>query len=847
VADVAIRFETSQAKRATKDLTSDTKKLQEAVRGSQSALEKQGRAAGAAAAGTTKFGASAKLAAPGVRALGAAVKAALGPVGLLLSAAGAMTQAFQILSQQDFAEAKVRSLGVNSKELTGILKGVSNELQGQASVVDLTSAAYDVASAGFTKAADAAKILKAASLGATGGFSDINTVGDAATSVLNAYGLEADKAAKLVDGFIQTQNDGKIVIGQYAANIAKVAPVAAALGVPLEEVNAAVAQITAGGQNAEVTFTALKTAFAQVAAGKVGDEFKKLGVDISASTLKSDGLAGTLEKIKKSGADAGTVIKAFGTEAGPSILALLNDTEKFNKLLENQKNSQGAAAKAAFEAADTIQGSIKRLQTAFQNLFADGSELGVLLKSTFKVAAVTVEFLAAVVKNTVAPFRAIIAAVTEIGAAISQALGMDGVNVAFELEKAYRGFLDTLGQISDFIIGLGVRFGQFIGDMVSGTKDGVANIKRTLVDGFTGAFNKIASVVQSLYNKLPGPVRFILEKAATLISAVGGAAQQVAGQAITAVTGFVGTTVEAGRGFSQGGGTTPQQQAAAAANGISPTGGALGKNEKDKEAERLAKLAEASRQRVQALKDQAALAATRNDEERRLVQLNIDLRKIQESTKGLTDEQIKSEIAARIALEDKVIAAEKYKKSQEDAEKAAKAAADEQKKQAEQMRQVFEGIGASIRDGVISAIKGAIDGTKSLREVAVNLLNDIANQLLKFAVNMALFGVGSGFGSGGGLLGGLFNFGGERAAGGPVSAGSSYLVGERGPELFTPSRSGAIVPNNAMGGANIVVNVDAKGTQAQGDQPNAAALGRAIGAAVQAELIKQKRPGGLLA
>jgi len=847
VADVAIRFETSQAKRATKDLTSDTKKLQEAVRGSQSALEKQGRAAGAAAAGTTKFGASAKLAAPGVRALGAAVKAALGPVGLLLSAAGAMTQAFQILSQQDFAEAKVRSLGVNSKELTGILKGVSNELQGQASVVDLTSAAYDVASAGFTKAADAAKILKAASQGATGGFSDINTVGDATTSVLNAYGLEADKAAKLVDGFIQTQNDGKIVIGQYAANIAKVAPVAAALGVPLEEVNAAVAQITAGGQNAEVTFTALKTAFAQVAAGKVGDEFKKLGVDISASTLKSDGLAGTLEKIKKSGADAGTVIKAFGTEAGPSILALLNDTEKFNKLLENQKNSQGAAAKAAFEAADTIQGSIKRLQTAFQNLFADGSELGVLLKSTFKVAAVTVEFLAAVVKNTVAPFRAIIAAVTEIGAAISQALGMDGVNVAFELEKAYRGFLDTLGQISDFIIGLGVRFGQFIGGMVAGTKNGVANIKQTLVGGFTDAFNKIASVVQSLYNKLPGPVRFILEKAAKLIGAVGAVAQQVAGQAITAVTGFVGTTVEAGRGFSQGGGTTPQQQAAAAANGISPTGGALGKNEKDKEAERLAKLAEASRQRVQALKDQAALAATRNDEERRLVQLNIDLRKIQESTKGLTDEQIKSEIAARIALEDKVIAAEKYKKSQEDAEKAAKAAADEQKKQAEQMRQVFEGIGASIRDGVISAIKGAIDGTKSLREVAVNLLNDIANQLLKFAVNMALFGVGSGFGSGGGLLGGLFNFGGERAAGGPVSAGSSYLVGERGPELFTPSRSGAIVPNNAMGGANIVVNVDAKGTQAQGDQPNAAALGRAIGAAVQAELIKQKRPGGLLA
>jgi hypothetical protein len=50
-----------------------------------------------------------------------------------------------------------------------------------------------------------------------------------------------------------------------------------------------------------------------------------------------------------------------------------------------------------------------------------------------------------------------------------------------------------------------------------------------------------------------------------------------------------------------------------------------------------------------------------------------------------------------------------------------------------------------------------------------------------------------------------------------------------------------------MGGStNVVVNVDAKGTAAQGDDAQAGQLGRLIGAAVQAELIKQKRPGGLL-
>jgi hypothetical protein len=51
-------------------------------------------------------------------------------------------------------------------------------------------------------------------------------------------------------------------------------------------------------------------------------------------------------------------------------------------------------------------------------------------------------------------------------------------------------------------------------------------------------------------------------------------------------------------------------------------------------------------------------------------------------------------------------------------------------------------------------------------------------------------------------------FGGPRALGGPVTQGSSYLVGERGPELFTPSSSGNITPNSAMGGNTITVNVN---------------------------------------
>ena len=172
-------------------------------------------------------------------------------------------------------------------------------------------------------------------------------------------------------------------------------------------------------------------------------------------------------------------------------------------------------------------------------------------------------------------------------------------------------------------------------------------------------------------------------------------------------------------------------------------------------------------------------------------------------------------------------------------------AADNKKlvEQAAEMGRLYSAIGDSIQTGIVDSLTAAVEGTKSLADVASDTLKSIANILLQFGVQTALAGLG------GGNPASIFTklFGGGRASGGTVSAGTSYLVGERGPELFTPGRSGSIAPNNALGGSNIVVNVDAGGTNAQGNGQNAKQLGAAIGAAVQAELIKQQRPGGLLA
>jgi len=140
-----------------------------------------------------------------------------------------------------------------------------------------------------------------------------------------------------------------------------------------------------------------------------------------------------------------------------------------------------------------------------------------------------------------------------------------------------------------------------------------------------------------------------------------------------------------------------------------------------------------------------------------------------------------------------------------------------------------------------NGIKDLITGAQSFNDVMRNALNNMANAFL----NLGIFGNTAGTftrGASGGLLGAIF-----RAEGGPVKGGKSYIVGERGPEMFTPGSSGMITPNHAMGGTtNIVVNVDASGSSVEGDEQQGRELGRLISAAIQSELIEQRRPGGLL-
>lgn len=107
-----------------------------------------------------------------------------------------------------------------------------------------------------------------------------------------------------------------------------------------------------------------------------------------------------------------------------------------------------------------------------------------------------------------------------------------------------------------------------------------------------------------------------------------------------------------------------------------------------------------------------------------------------------------------------------------------------------------------------SAFEDATLEGKKLSDVLDALVKDIGRVVLRKTVTEPLGTKISDFVTGSGM-GDFFKgiFGGGKASGGAVDPSKFYLVGERGPELFAPGASGSIIPNHAMGGPTMVVNI----------------------------------------
>ena len=190
---------------------------------------------------------------------------------------------------------------------------------GQAPAV-LADGLYGIVSSGF-EANEAVKVLAASAKAASAGLTDTATASTAIAAALNAYHLEANQARKVSDVLFETVNKGVLSFEELAQNMGDMVPVAAPLGVKLEEVGAAIATITLQGVPAAEAATRVKNVMIQLAkpSENLAKLLKQQGFASGEAAVKQLGFVGVLKLLDK--ATKGNVTRTAALT--PEIRALM--------------------------------------------------------------------------------------------------------------------------------------------------------------------------------------------------------------------------------------------------------------------------------------------------------------------------------------------------------------------------------------------------------------------------------------------------------------------------------------------------------------------------------------------
>lgn len=254
--------------------------------------------------------------------------------------------------------AKIQGLvGVARDEVAGFRDELLS-LSGQVarSPVELADALFFITSAGFRGAA-ALDVLRLSATASAAGLGETKVVADAATSAINAYGLENLSAEKAVAVLLGTVREGKAEAETIAPVFGRVTGAAAALGIEFDELAAVIAALTRGGLNAAESATALNAILKAIAAPaeRSKKEIDRLGLSIDElqRIAREEGLVQYLNVLKTvANGNIDTIKKLVGEFRGVNAVLQLTgaNLENYIDIANSLSTASVDDLTAAFEA-----------------------------------------------------------------------------------------------------------------------------------------------------------------------------------------------------------------------------------------------------------------------------------------------------------------------------------------------------------------------------------------------------------------------------------------------------------------------------------------------------------------
>ncbi|MBU0579493.1 phage tail tape measure protein [Patescibacteria group bacterium] len=323
----------------------------------------------------------------------------------------------------------------------------------------LTRGLYEVISADID-ASKAMGVLEVAAKAATAGLTTTEVAVDGITTVLNAYGMEAEEAGRISDIAFETVKRGKLRFEEFASSIGTVATPAAVAGVSIEEVAAAIATMTKKGLDAATATTYLRGVLMSILspASESKKIAKALGIDFSAAGLKAKGLSAFLRDISAA-AKGNTDV----------LTTLFGDVRAFTGVL----TISGEGAKSFESDLKGMYGAIGQTQQALDKMMATHGATLTILKNTWENFLITIGdiFLPLVGKVAVAMSGVLILTKAWIDDNKSLVGVVGGVGVAVVALTAGVAALGLL--LPSIIVGMkaiGILFSSILPNAIGATK-----------------------------------------------------------------------------------------------------------------------------------------------------------------------------------------------------------------------------------------------------------------------------------------------------------------------------------------------------------------------------------------
>lgn len=203
-------------------------------------------------------------------------------------------------------------------------------------------------------------------------FAQANAIGlaesaDIVSNTLNMFGLEVTEVTRVTDVLSAVASSTATNVTEIYAALVNAAPAATVLGFSIEETTAAIGALAQRGVKAEQAGTALRMAFTKMVDPKIVAKMQEMGVAIDEESMKSEGLLGTIKRLKDANLSLADLVEIFSQRGAVGIQQLIGVYDELEISLRTAESAAGTTERMFTMGVGSTKQAIETLKSTYES------------------------------------------------------------------------------------------------------------------------------------------------------------------------------------------------------------------------------------------------------------------------------------------------------------------------------------------------------------------------------------------------------------------------------------------------------------------------------------------------